>query len=109
MEVDEGCRTPTRIEYQIPAALVCPPPPKKKPSYVKQRRSPPKEGYFHPPDLEAILMNIAPRREACAWPASELLATTVNTISQVSCFHLSTGIWDVIRNYCSVKDQQKDI
>ncbi|KAG5237562.1 cyclin-dependent protein kinase inhibitor SMR [Salix suchowensis] len=66
MEVDERCRTPTRGEYQIPAAPVCPPPPKKKPCYLKQRRSPPKEGYFHPPDLEAILLNIAPGREACA-------------------------------------------
>ncbi|KAL9351714.1 hypothetical protein Peur_054394 [Populus x canadensis] len=66
MEVDEGCRTPRRSEYQIPAALVCPPPPKKKPCHAKQRRNPPKEGYFQPPDLEAILLNIAPRREACA-------------------------------------------
>ncbi|KAJ6909625.1 hypothetical protein NC652_020564 [Populus alba x Populus x berolinensis] len=66
MEVDEGCRTPRRREYQIPAPLVCPPPPKKKPFYAKQRRVPPKEGYFQPPDLEGILMDIAPRREACA-------------------------------------------
>ncbi|KAG5239863.1 cyclin-dependent protein kinase inhibitor SMR [Salix suchowensis] len=52
MEVDEGCRTPRSSEYQIPAPL--------------QRRNPPKEGYFQPPDLEGILMNTAPRREACA-------------------------------------------
>ncbi|KAF9676843.1 hypothetical protein SADUNF_Sadunf08G0045400 [Salix dunnii] len=46
MEVDEGCRTPRRSEYQIPAPLVCPPPPKKKPFYAKQRRNPPKEGGY---------------------------------------------------------------
>ncbi|KAJ9160139.1 hypothetical protein P3X46_025570 [Hevea brasiliensis] len=65
MEVDhEGCKTPRRRESRIPAALACPPAPRKKPVFSKER-SPPKDGYFQPPDLEALFM-IAPRREACA-------------------------------------------
>ncbi|CAK9133604.1 unnamed protein product [Ilex paraguariensis] len=51
--VEEGCRTPRHDGCQIPADLVCPPPPRKKTVYMK-KRSPPKNGYFQPPDLEVF-------------------------------------------------------
>ncbi|KAK6942980.1 hypothetical protein RJ641_028357 [Dillenia turbinata] len=62
MESEEACTTPKRSECRIPAVLECPPPPKKKKS-ENQKRDPPKNGYFQPPDLDA-LFSIAPRREA---------------------------------------------
>lgn len=63
---EEGCATPRHGGCRIPATLVCPPPPKKK------RRCPstevvlkkPKNGYFHPPDLD-LFFAMAPRRQAC--------------------------------------------
>lgn len=61
---DDGCGTPRHIGCRIPAASVCPPAPRKKPVYVKQQ-APPKNGYFQPPDLEALFA-MAPAREACA-------------------------------------------
>ncbi|WOL09280.1 hypothetical protein Cni_G18033 [Canna indica] len=63
-----GWETPRRAECRIPAAPIrCPPPPRKKsPALASgKRRDPPKNGYFHPPDLE-LLFAMAPRREACA-------------------------------------------
>ena len=65
--VEEGWETPKRGEYRIPAVMPCPPPPRKRSpaaGYGK-RRDPPKNGYFHPPDLESLFA-VAPRREACA-------------------------------------------
>ncbi|KAE8099367.1 hypothetical protein FH972_017356 [Carpinus fangiana] len=57
MEVDErsedGCTTPKRSDSQIPATSVCPPPPKKK-AVSGRIRDPPKNGYFQPPDLDAL-------------------------------------------------------
>jgi hypothetical protein len=61
---EEGCGTPTHSGCRIPAAFACPPAPKKKPVHVKLQ-APPKNGYFQPPDLEAIFA-MAPRGEACA-------------------------------------------
>uniref|UniRef100_A0A803Q0U0 DUF1985 domain-containing protein n=1 Tax=Cannabis sativa TaxID=3483 RepID=A0A803Q0U0_CANSA len=57
-----GCSTPTRPEFQIPVRYVPPPPPKKKrnPSVIGKKRVSPKNGYFHPPDLEAFFAS-APR------------------------------------------------
>ncbi|WOK96969.1 hypothetical protein Cni_G05677 [Canna indica] len=62
-----GWETPKRAEYRIPAPVRCPAPPRKKSPApaVGKRRDPPKNGYFHPPDLEALFA-LAPRREACA-------------------------------------------
>ncbi|GFY83599.1 hypothetical protein Acr_03g0003730 [Actinidia rufa] len=56
--VEEGCRTPRRGGFEIPAPVICPPAPRKKVAHVKQR-NPPKNGYFQPPDLEALFA-IAP-------------------------------------------------
>ncbi|CAL9088225.1 unnamed protein product [Musa textilis] len=62
-----GWETPKRAECRIPAPVRCPAPPKKKSPAVAfgKRRDPPKNGYFNPPDLEALFA-LAPRREACA-------------------------------------------
>ncbi|KAG6529276.1 hypothetical protein ZIOFF_011473 [Zingiber officinale] len=63
-----GWETPKRWECRIPAALRCPPPPRKKrhaTPLVGTRRAPPRNSYFHPPDLEALFA-MATRREACA-------------------------------------------
>ncbi|RWV87661.1 hypothetical protein GW17_00050322 [Ensete ventricosum] len=62
-----GWETPKRAECRIPAPVRCPAPPKKKSPSVAfgKRRDPPKNGYFNPPDLEALFA-LAPRREACA-------------------------------------------
>ncbi|XP_019090311.1 PREDICTED: uncharacterized protein LOC109128444 [Camelina sativa] len=61
---EEGCTTPRSRMYRIPVASVCPPPPRKK-SMVVRKRDPPMNGYFQPPDLEALFY-AQPRREACA-------------------------------------------
>ncbi|KAJ0088642.1 cyclin-dependent protein kinase inhibitor SMR4-like [Pistacia vera] len=61
MEEEEGCTTP---KLRIPAASVCPPPPRKK-SMVEKKRDPPKNGYFQPPDLDALFA-MPVRRQACA-------------------------------------------
>ncbi|KAH7853586.1 hypothetical protein Vadar_004400 [Vaccinium darrowii] len=62
--VEEECRTPRHRSCQIPAALECPLAPRKKPAaYEKQQSTPPKQGYFQPPDLE-VLFSIEPRGEA---------------------------------------------
>ncbi|XP_020099870.1 cyclin-dependent protein kinase inhibitor SMR4-like [Ananas comosus] len=69
MEEVEGWETPKRAECRIPAVLPCPPPPARKRASavgVGRRRDPPKNGYFHPPDLEALFAAAPPRREACA-------------------------------------------
>ncbi|KAE8692451.1 hypothetical protein F3Y22_tig00110833pilonHSYRG00082 [Hibiscus syriacus] len=58
---EEGCTTP---KHRIPEAFKCPPPPKKKSQGVAKRK-PPKNGYFQPPDLDA-LFTMQPRPEACA-------------------------------------------
>ncbi|KMZ57193.1 hypothetical protein ZOSMA_88G00140 [Zostera marina] len=64
---EEGWETPKRTEYKIPLVFPCPPPPRKKKSPVLfKRRNPPKNGYFQPPDLEALFA-LTPRREtSCA-------------------------------------------
>ncbi|KAM7499287.1 hypothetical protein LguiA_023701 [Lonicera macranthoides] len=51
--IEEGCRTPKHGSSKIPAASICPPMPRKKPIYANQR-TPPKNGYFKPPDLETF-------------------------------------------------------
>lgn len=51
--VEEGCGTPRHSGCRLPAAFACPPAPKKKPVYFK-KQAPPKNGYFQPPDLEAL-------------------------------------------------------
>ncbi|KAJ7950291.1 Cyclin-dependent kinase inhibitor [Quillaja saponaria] len=61
---EEGCRTPRNRENQIPVVSVCPAPPKKKPIGWK-RQNPPKNGYFQPPDLDALFV-LPTRKEACA-------------------------------------------
>ncbi|KAI8571622.1 hypothetical protein RHMOL_Rhmol01G0134300 [Rhododendron molle] len=63
--VEHGCRTPKHRGSQILAALECPLAPRKTPAYSKQQSTPPKQGYFQPPDLE-VLFAIASRREAYA-------------------------------------------
>ncbi|KAK7395271.1 hypothetical protein VNO78_15822 [Psophocarpus tetragonolobus] len=64
MEWEDECRTPRLLQNQIPAVFICPPrPPRKKPVAGK-RRPPPKEGYFHPPDLDS-LFSVSARKEAC--------------------------------------------
>ncbi|XWS74952.1 hypothetical protein CRYUN_Cryun01aG0042800 [Craigia yunnanensis] len=60
-EQEEGYMTPRR-QIQT-AAPPCPPAPRKKQSvYVK--REPPKNGFFQPPDLEALFSIMVPRRDA---------------------------------------------
>ncbi|CAI9770857.1 unnamed protein product [Fraxinus pennsylvanica] len=52
---EEGCSTPKQIGYRIPVRAQPPPPPRKKPYYVcGEKRGTPKNGYFHPPDLDHI-------------------------------------------------------
>ncbi|KAE8661102.1 hypothetical protein F3Y22_tig00116939pilonHSYRG00243 [Hibiscus syriacus] len=58
---EEGCTTP---KHRIPEAFQCPPPPRKK-SQGGAKRKPPKNGFFQPPDLDA-LFTMQPRPEACA-------------------------------------------
>ncbi|KAK7325024.1 hypothetical protein VNO77_29043 [Canavalia gladiata] len=53
-DMNGGCSTPKRWECRIPTALVPPPPPKKKPFSFGKKRDPPKNGYFHPPDLDQL-------------------------------------------------------
>ncbi|XP_042425760.1 cyclin-dependent protein kinase inhibitor SMR4-like [Zingiber officinale] len=64
-----GWETPKRAECRIPTPVRCPAPPKKKALVAAagfgKRREPPKNGYFHPPDLEAVF-TLGPRRGACA-------------------------------------------
>ncbi|KAG2601868.1 cyclin-dependent protein kinase inhibitor SMR4-like [Panicum virgatum] len=58
-----GWETPKREECRIPATLPCPAAPRKAVPDLGKRRTPPKNGYFQPPDLEA-LFTLAPRRQA---------------------------------------------
>ncbi|XP_002456621.1 cyclin-dependent protein kinase inhibitor SMR4 [Sorghum bicolor] len=58
-----GWETPKREECRIPATLPCPAAPRKAVPDFGKRRSPPKNGYFQPPDLEALFA-LAPRRQA---------------------------------------------
>lgn len=64
-----GWETPKRAECRIPTPVRCPAPPKKKAVVAAagfgKRREPPKNGYFHPPDLEALFA-LGPRRGAFA-------------------------------------------
>ncbi|KAK6935830.1 hypothetical protein RJ641_032860 [Dillenia turbinata] len=63
--VEDGCATPRHDGCRIRCDLMCPPPPKKKPlGFEGQRRDPPKEGFFQPPDLE-LLFTVPPRGQAC--------------------------------------------
>ncbi|GKV29970.1 hypothetical protein SLEP1_g38842 [Rubroshorea leprosula] len=63
-EEAEGCKTPVRRGCKIPVVFECPPPPRKK-SYGGKKRDPPKNGYFQPPDLDA-LFSLPTRGQACA-------------------------------------------
>jgi hypothetical protein len=58
-----GWETPKREECRIPATLPCPAAPRKAVPDLGKRRTPPKNGYFQPPDLEALFA-LAPRRQA---------------------------------------------
>jgi hypothetical protein len=58
-----GWETPKREECRIPATLPCPAAPRKAVLDLGKRRTPPKNGYFQPPDLEALFA-LAPRRQA---------------------------------------------
>ncbi|BAH91376.1 cyclin-dependent protein kinase inhibitor SMR4 [Oryza sativa Japonica Group] len=58
-----GWETPKREECRIPATLPCPAAPRKAVPDFGKRRGPPKNGYFQPPDLEALFA-LAPRRQA---------------------------------------------
>ncbi|KAF7038567.1 hypothetical protein CFC21_048737 [Triticum aestivum] len=61
-----GWETPKREECRIPATLPCPAAPRKAAADFGTPRRPPKNGYFQPPDLEALFA-LAPRRQAsCA-------------------------------------------
>ncbi|KAE8768744.1 hypothetical protein D1007_59751 [Hordeum vulgare] len=61
-----GWETPKREECRIPATLPCPAAPRKAAADFGTPRGPPKNGYFQPPDLEALFA-LAPRRQAsCA-------------------------------------------
>ncbi|CAM0883529.1 unnamed protein product [Alopecurus aequalis] len=61
-----GWETPKREECRIPATLPCPAAPRKAAADFGKPRGPPKNGYFQPPDLEALFA-LAPRRQAsCA-------------------------------------------
>ncbi|KAL5227473.1 hypothetical protein ABZP36_015738 [Zizania latifolia] len=58
-----GWETPKREECRIPATLHCPAAPRKAVPDFGKRRGPPKNGYFQPPDLEALFA-LGPRRQA---------------------------------------------
>lgn len=60
---EEECTTPKQRESRIPSPSVCPPPPKKKAAFRK-KRDPPKNGYFQPPELDALFV-MGPRRQSC--------------------------------------------
>ncbi len=65
----KGWDTPRREECRIPVATPqCPAPPRKRPVALpelgKERREPPKGGYFQPPDLELLFVLVPPRRQA---------------------------------------------
>ncbi|KAK1668140.1 hypothetical protein QYE76_056299 [Lolium multiflorum] len=62
-----GWETPKRQECRIPATLPCPAAPRKAAADFGKPRGPPKNGYFQPPDLEALFA-LAPRRRqaSCA-------------------------------------------
>ncbi|KAK3442087.1 cyclin-dependent protein kinase inhibitor SMR4 [Eucalyptus grandis] len=60
----DGCATPTRGEFRIPAASAPPPPPRKKQSCSGKKRGPPKDGYFQAPD-DLELLFAAGKRQAC--------------------------------------------
>jgi len=71
MEEEElqGWETPRREECRIPVVPPqCPAPPRKRPVALpelgKERREPPKGGYFQPPDLESLFVLAPPRRQA---------------------------------------------
>nr|AAO18459.1 putative FtsJ cell division protein [Oryza sativa Japonica Group] len=64
-----GWETPRREECRIPVVPPqCPAPPRKRPVALpelgKERREPPKGGYFQPPDLESLFVLAPPRRQA---------------------------------------------
>ncbi|GKU91962.1 hypothetical protein SLEP1_g5759 [Rubroshorea leprosula] len=64
-ESKDECRTPRREACRIPVVPPCPPAPKKKKEPVYVKRDPPKNGFFQPPELEA-LFTVVPRKKPCA-------------------------------------------
>ena len=55
--MEEECTTPKNQECQIQAPLECPPAPRKKKAENRaatKRKQQPKNGFFHPPDLDSI-------------------------------------------------------
>lgn len=64
-ESEDECRTPRREACRIPVVPPCPAAPKKKKKAVYAKRDPPKNGFFQPPELEALFATV-PRKEACA-------------------------------------------
>lgn len=67
-KMEEDCTTPKRRECRIPEANMCPPPPKKKAAGEK-KREPPKNGYFQPPDLDALFA-LPPRTQSLSVASS---------------------------------------
>ncbi|KAK4342923.1 hypothetical protein RND71_038739 [Anisodus tanguticus] len=53
---EELCTTPKNQECRIQAPVVCPPAPRKKKNENRpaKRYQQPKNGYFHPPDLDSF-------------------------------------------------------
>uniref|UniRef100_A0A0E0C1E0 Uncharacterized protein n=1 Tax=Oryza meridionalis TaxID=40149 RepID=A0A0E0C1E0_9ORYZ len=64
----QGWEMPRREECRIPVMSQCPAPPRKRPVVLpelgKERREPPKDRYFQPPDLELLFVLVPPRRQA---------------------------------------------
>ncbi|XVF23922.1 hypothetical protein REPUB_Repub13aG0081800 [Reevesia pubescens] len=61
---EAGYMTPRR-RTQTAAPPACPPAPRKKQPVYNVKREPPKNGFFQPPDLEALFSIMVPtRREA---------------------------------------------
>lgn len=58
-EWEEECKILRLLQNQIPTAFICPPPSLRKKPVVGKRWPPPKEGYFHPLDLDSVFVVLA--------------------------------------------------